>query len=133
MPDKHQIHHSRQSRPMCEVAQAALEEAKGDNIVLLDVRQLTDITDYMLVATGTSERHVKTLAERVLERMREAGWRHLGMEGLEDADWVLVDFVDVVVHIMRPLTRERYNLEGLWDENLGKLLTSEKSPTTGAL
>ncbi|MDD9857955.1 MAG: ribosome silencing factor [Gammaproteobacteria bacterium] len=132
MPDKR--HRSRrQPRPMCEVAQAALEEAKGDNIVVLDVRQLTDITDYMIVATGTSERHVKTLAERVLERMREAGWRHLGMEGFEDADWVLVDFVDVVVHIMRPPTRQRYNLEGLWDENLGELLASEKSHSTGAL
>jgi len=106
---------------MCEVVRAALEDAKGENIVHLDVRKLTDITDAMFVVTGASERHVRTLAERVLERMRAAGWRPLGVEGLEDADWVLVDFVDVVVHIMRAPARDKYDLEGLWDENFGAL------------
>lgn len=112
---------------MREVARAALEDAKGDAIVHLDVRKLTDITDAMLVVTGASERHVRTLAERVLERMRAAGWRPLGVEGLDDADWVLVDFVDVVVHIMRAPTREKYDLEGLWDASFGELLNLEKS------
>lgn len=116
-----------ESQAMREVACAALEDAKGDNIVRLDVRKLTDITDAMLVVTGASERHVRTLAERVLERMRAAGWRPLGVEGLEDADWVLVDFVDVVVHIMRAPARARYNLEGLWDERFGELLNAGES------
>ena len=107
---------------MCEVALAAVEDAKGEQVRLLDVRKLTDITDYMIIVTGASERHVKTIAERVLEKMREAGWKHLGMEGDQDRDWVLVDFVDVVVHIMRAPTRERYNLESLWDETLSELL-----------
>ena len=111
-----------ESSRMCEVVLAALDDAKGVKITRLDVRKLTDITDFMVIATGNSERHVKTLAERVLEQMRDAGWRHLGMEGERDRDWVLVDFVDVVVHIMLAATRERYDLEGLWDENLSELL-----------
>ena len=111
-----------ESARMCEVALAAVEDAKGEQVRLLDVRKLTDITDYMIIVTGASERHVKTIAERVLEKMREAGWKHLGMEGDQDRDWVLVDFVDVVVHIMRAPTRERYNLESLWDETLSELL-----------
>ena len=113
-----------ESARMCEVALAAVEDAKGEQVRLLDVRKLTDITDYMIIVTGASERHVKTIAERVLEKMREAGWKHLGMEGDQDRDWVLVDFVDVVVHIMRAPTRERYNLESLWDETLSELLGS---------
>jgi len=124
----HRDHRDRgESKAMREVVCAALEDAKGDNIVHLDVRKLTDITDAMLVVTGASERHVRTLAERVLERMRAAGWRPLGVEGLEDADWVLVDFVDVVVHIMRAPTRARYNLEGLWDERFGELMNAGES------
>ena len=113
-----------ESKRMCEVVLAALEDAKGEQVSLLDVRKLTDITDYMIIVTGASERHVKTLAERVLERMRTAGWKYLGVEGEDDRDWMLVDFVDVVVHIMRAQTRERYDLESLWDETLGELLSS---------
>jgi len=116
-------HQHGESAAMREVARAALDDAKGVDIVEIDVRALTDITDAMLIATGGSERHIKTLAERVLERMRAAGWRPLGVEGLDggDCDWVLADFVDVVVHIMRAPTREKYDLEGLWDENFGAL------------
>jgi len=108
--------HPADSTRMCEVALAALEDAKGTCTSLLDVRALTDITDYMIISTGSSKRHVKTLSERVLEKMRADGWAQLGVEG--DDDWLLVDFVDVVVHIMRAPARELYNLEGLWDENL---------------
>ena len=103
---------------------AALSDAKGADIRTLDVRRLTDITDYMVVATGASERHIKTLAERVLDDTRAAGWRHLGVEGLDapTADWVLVDLADVVVHIMRAQTREHYDLESLWDDTLSAAL-----------
>lgn len=115
-----------ESQRMCEVAQGALEDAKGAQIQRLDVRNLTDITDYMIVATGTSERHVKSLAEAVLSAMRAANWKPMGMEGEHDRDWVLVDFVDVVVHVMRADTREKYNLESLWDEALGEMLQSPR-------
>ncbi len=123
-----------ESARMCEVALAALEDAKGVHARRLDVRKLTDITDYMIVVTGASERHVKTLAERVLEQMRRAGWKPLGMEGdgADGArDWVLVDFVDVVIHIMRAQTREHYDLESLWDENLSALLSPRNDAPPG--
>lgn len=116
---------------MCAVVLAALEDAKGEQVKQLDVRKLTDITDYMVVVTGASDRHVKTLAERVMSMMREAGWKHLGMEGEQDRDWVLVDFVDVVVHIMRARTRAHYDLESLWDENLSELLRPRRRAAAG--
>ncbi len=99
----------------------ALEEVKGRDIAVLDVTALTDICDYMVVVSGASDRHIKTLAERVLEKMHGAGWRQIGIEGEDARDWVLVDFVDVVVHIMRRETRKRYDLEGLWDRTFGEL------------
>ena len=114
-----------ESARMCEVVLAALADAKGEQVKLLDVRKLTDITDYMVVATGTSERHVYALGERVLSQMREAGWKSLGIEGEEVRDWVLVDFVDVVVHVMLAATRKHYDLEGLWDETLSELLPTQ--------
>ena len=110
---------------MRDTVDAALNDAKGLDIESLDVRELTDITDYMIVVTGTSDRHIKTLADRVLEFMQEKGWKPLGMEGEESKDWVLVDYVDVVVHIMRQSTREHYDLESLWNETLGKTETAE--------
>lgn len=117
-----------ESAQMCEVALAALADAKGEQVRLLDVRKLTDIADYMIVASGASNRHVKTLAERVVEKMRGAGWRHLGIEGVDTSDWVLVDFVDIVVHVMRAPTREYYRLESLWDETLSEVLMPQDTP-----
>ncbi len=101
---------------MCDRVVAALEDAKGFDIKVLDVRKLTDITDYMVVVTGTSDRHVKTLSNRVLEFMLELHWKPIGIEGEESRDWILVDFVDVVVHVMRNSTRRHYDLESLWSE-----------------
>ena len=99
----------------------ALEDAKGMDIRTLDVRNLTDITDYMVVVTGTSERHVRTLAERVSEFMVEQDFRPLGVEGEDACEGILADFVDVVVHIMRDKTRSHYDLESLWDETFTEL------------
>jgi ribosome-associated protein len=92
----------------------ALDDLKGVNIVELDVRDLTDVMDYLVIASGTSNRHVKSLAENVLTRARETGLRPLGVEGQDSADWVLVDFGDVVLHVMLPATRDFYDLERLW-------------------
>ncbi len=99
---------------------AALEDAKGVDIIALDVRKLTDITDYMVVVTGTSGRHIQTLSERVLEFMLESGWKPIGIEGEESREWILVDYVDVVVHIMLNATRRHYDLESLWNEAFQK-------------
>jgi len=92
----------------------ALEELKGVDIRVLDVRGLTSITDRMVVASGTSTRHVKSLADSVARKTREAGFRALGVEGEQVAEWVLVDLGDVVVHVMMPSVREFYALEKLW-------------------
>lgn len=92
----------------------ALEELKGQDIAELDVAALTSVTDVMLVASGTSSRHVAALATNVVERAKDAGVRPLGVEGQNGAEWVLIDLGDVVVHVMQPETRRLYDLERLW-------------------
>lgn len=96
------------------VVVAALEDIKGQDIVWLDVRGLTDVTDTLVVASGSSTRQVKALAEHAIEAGRKAGFRTIGVEGLETAEWVLVDFGDLVLHVMLPATRAFYELEKLW-------------------
>lgn len=92
----------------------ALEDLKARDIVRLDVRKLTTVTDYMIVASGTSNRHVKAIADAVVEASRKAGVRPTGIEGEEGSEWVLVDLGDTLVHVMQPRIREFYNLEKLW-------------------
>ncbi len=92
----------------------ALAERRAVDVRVLDVRHLTTVTDWMVIASGTSGRHVRALAENVLEHARAQGVRPLGVEGEDQAEWILVDLADVVVHVMRPEVREFYNLENLW-------------------
>ena len=92
----------------------ALEELKGVDISILDVSKLTSITDRLVIASGTSTRHVKSLADNVTRKAKQAGFRVLGVEGEQAAEWVLVDLGDVVVHVMTPPIREFYALEKLW-------------------
>ncbi|MBC6904448.1 ribosome silencing factor [Saccharophagus sp. K07] len=94
----------------------ALEDLKGQKIVELDVHQLTDIMDHLIIATGTSNRHVKSLADNVVEELKKANHRPLGIEGLELGEWVLIDYGDTVVHIMLQATRDFYELEKLWSK-----------------
>jgi ribosome-associated protein len=91
-----------------------LEDAKGQNLQVIDVRKLTDITDYMLLVTGTSTRHVLSMMDKVVQSVRQRGERPLGVEGEDAGEWVLIDLGDVVVHIMRAQARSFYNLEKLW-------------------
>ena len=98
----------------------ALEEAKAIDICQLDVRQLTDITDFMVIASGTSHRHVHAMAERVREAARQQQLRPIGIEGEAENDWILIDYADVVVHVMMPQVREFYSLERLWNDHLGE-------------
>ena len=102
------------SKRLCKLAHKAVDELKGQDVTELDVRKLTDVTDYLLVVTGRSTRQVKAIAENVIDKAKAAGVRPLGIEGLEDGEWVLVDLVDVVVHVMQPDTRTYYELEKLW-------------------
>jgi ribosome-associated protein len=101
--------------PLQEVVTAALEDMKAVNIKVLDVRGLTDIADTMVIASGTSDRHVRSIADRVLEKAKENGFRTLGTEGARDGEWVLVDLQDIILHVMLPRVREFYGLERLWD------------------
>ncbi|GGX90704.1 ribosomal silencing factor RsfS [Litchfieldella qijiaojingensis] len=94
----------------------ALEELKGQDIVTLDVTNLTSVTDLMLVASGTSSRHVSALANNLIEKVKEQGMQPLGVEGRAGAEWVLVDLGDLVVHVMVPETRRLYDLERLWSD-----------------
>lgn len=93
---------------------AALDDLKAVNTVVLDVSALTDVMDYMVIASGTSNRHVKSLASHVSVEAKKQDMAPMGMEGEDGGEWVLVDFGDVVVHIMLPATRDFYDLERLW-------------------
>jgi len=93
----------------------ALADMKALEVKVLDVRGLTDVADLMVIASGTSDRHVRSVAQRVVERTKEAGFRPHGVEGQQDGDWVLIDLNEMIVHVMLPRVREFYGLEKLWD------------------
>lgn len=97
------------------VAQAALEDMKAVNVRRIDVRGLTDVADTMIIASGNSDRHVRSIADRVVEFAKRIGRRPMGVEGARDGEWVLVDLQDVLVHVMLPRVREFYALEQLWE------------------
>ncbi|MEX1081145.1 MAG: ribosome silencing factor [Halofilum sp. (in: g-proteobacteria)] len=92
----------------------ALDDLRAVDVVTIDVRGKTSITDLLVIASGTSERHVRSLADRVTERVKEGGVRPLGTEGESGGDWVLVDLGEVIVHVMSREKRDFYNLEKLW-------------------
>ena len=92
----------------------AVEELKAKDVVEIDVRGKTSVTDHLVIASGTSTRHVKSIADEVVRYAKQAGMMPLGVEGQRDADWVLVDLGDIIVHVMLPRIREFYGLERLW-------------------
>lgn len=99
---------------LVDTISTALDALKARDVTLLDVRGLTDVTDYLVVASATSSRHLKSLAQNLVETGKKSGFQPIGVEGMESADWVLVDYGDAVVHIMMPETRQFYELEKLW-------------------
>ncbi len=103
-----------------------LDDAKAVDILELDIRPLTQIADWMVVASGTSTRHVLALAERLRAAGVRYGVKPSGVEGESDGEWVLLDFGDLIVHLMLPATREFYDLEGLWNERLGAQVTQAR-------
>jgi len=107
-----------------KIALQALDELKAESVVVLDVRNHASFTDFMIFASGKSTRHVKSIANEVIEAAKKANLPPLGVEGEDVGEWVLVDLGDVIVHVMLPDTRQFYELEKLWGEELAVLESS---------
>jgi len=105
-----------QARRLAIAAARALDENKCEHVLVLDVRQLSQITDYLVIASGTSERQLRTAAAKAVEAGEELGERAFGGSRERSATWVVIDFIDVVIHIFEPETRALYDLEMLWGE-----------------
>ncbi len=93
----------------------ALDDLKAFDVVCIDVGEKTQITDFMIVASGTSNRHVKSIAANVVSEAKEEGLELIGIEGLDQGEWVLIDLNAVIVHVMQPQVREFYDIESLWN------------------
>ena len=123
-----------QSDSLVDLVIRALEDMKGQEIRVLDVRGKTPLADFMVIASGTSNRHVKSLADSVAIKAKESGVKPLGIEGQDGQEWVLVDLNDVSVHVMLPKVRDFYNLEKLWlaeDAGVDTTLASTEDPVPG--
>jgi len=102
--------------PLAQRAAALCLDLKAHDVVVLDVHGVTDMTDFFVIASGTSDTHVRSVAEHVLEELRKEGTRAHHVEGVQQGRWVLLDYVDMVVHIFHPTLREFYQLERLWSD-----------------
>ena len=101
---------------LLDLAAQSLFDKKAFNILALDVRGISTLTDYFLIATGTSDRHVIALADTVMDHLKRAGEKPIHVEGARDGDWVVLDFGDIILHLFQEQIREKYCLEELWHE-----------------
>ena len=108
------------AQKLLTLAEKLLDDGKAEDIATIDLQGKSDIADFMLIATGRSQRQVMALAQRLTEGLKEAGSKHVSVEGMRHGEWVLIDAGDVVVHLFRPDTRAYYNLEKMWGEALSE-------------
>ena len=120
-----------QAEAICRAAIEALEDIKAEDIVVMDVRNMSSLFDYVIVASAESTRQTRAFASNVQDKLRSIGSRVLGVEGESSGEWVLVDLGEVVVHVMQPTVRTYYNLEQLWGGKAPQPQASEWSPTDG--
>lgn len=113
------------TQALVDTALAALGDLKAKDVVSIDVRPLTSLADVMVIASGTSSRHVKSLADNVVVKSKEAGFKPLGQEGEKDGEWILIDLAGVIVHVMLPATRAFYDLERLWTPGASNHITAQ--------
>ena len=113
-------------KALLKLIEQALEDGQAEMTVVIDLQGKSSIADYMLVASGRSQRQVAALAERLLATLRAKGHRRVSAEGLPHGDWVLIDAGDVIVHLFRPESRSRYNLEKMWGEDFTDPAAAER-------
>ena len=111
---------------MKDLVVTALEDVKGVDIQVLKIDDISDFADYMVVVSGTSDRHVRSLASNAIDELRKNVVRAIGSEGEELGEWILVDFADVVVHVMREEVRAFYEIEKLWGEDIRNMLKLQR-------
>ena len=118
------------SRKLALLCRKLADERKAENITILDVREVSSVTDYFVIAAGTSEPHLRAIVEEITDRLREdCGLRARAVDGTFHAAWVVLDYFDVIVHVMRQDVRERYDLETLWGD--APRVRSRKRAATG--
>ena len=118
-----------EARRIMERTVALAQSKNAENVVVLDMRAVTDMTDYFVICTGTVDVHVKAISDAIVDGMKEEGERSWHLEGTERMQWVLIDFVDVVVHVFQPEMRDFYALERLWGDAKRETMSDEKSPS----
>ena len=114
-----------QTDQLIKLVQSALEDIKARDVAVLDVTGKSSVTDCMIVASGTSKRHVMSVAQEVVDKVKDAGLRPVGVEGQGVGDWVLVDLGDVIVHVMMPDARSFYDIERLWSVDAAEAVVAE--------
>ena len=116
------------SDELLALARESLEDIKANDLQVLDVRGLTSVADYLVIASGTSNRHVRSIADNVISNAKQAGETPIGVEGMDSGEWVLIDLADVIVHVMQPRVREFYKLEDLWQVGANNVTAEQTVP-----